>query len=90
VADDISLAEGFRVLAAMPALVTRLETLVEQAQRSERQEWFTVAQAASYCGVTQQAIRAALKNEQLRKHTRGERSIALHVDDLDAWMGAAA
>ena len=56
-----------------------------KAEPVEPQQWFTVAQAAIYCGVSQDAIRSAIKTGALRKHTRGERSVALSRADLDAW-----
>jgi len=59
-----------------------------QPQQADRQEWFTVAQAAARYGVSEDTIRNAIKNGKLRRHTRGERSISLHADDLDRYFGA--
>jgi excisionase family DNA binding protein len=77
---------------AFEALAQRVAELVlagsPQPAPAERQEWYSVKQAAVYCGVTEDAIRAAVKSGALRAHRRGQRSIALHRDDLDRWMGA--
>jgi excisionase family DNA binding protein len=68
-------------------VVERLKPVLEQPAQAERQQWFDVKGAAKFCGVSDQSVRNAVKTGVLRKHTRGERSVALHRDDLDRWMG---
>jgi excisionase family DNA binding protein len=87
--EEISLAEALGALVTLAKIAPRLAALIEQPVRAERQEWYSVKQAAVYCGVTEDAIRSAIKSDALRAHRRGERSLALHRDDLDRWMGAA-
>jgi excisionase family DNA binding protein len=87
--NEVSAAQLAAAHVELARILPRLVALIEQPVQTERQEWFTAKQAAVYCGVSEHALRSAIKSGRLRKHTRGERSIALHRDDLDRWMGAA-
>lgn len=63
------------------------EELAQQAQQQEaKQAYYSVRQAADFCGVTEHAIRAALKTGRLKRERRGDRSIALTRQSLDDWM----
>ena len=88
--DRNSLGEALETLADTLAdrVAARLAAL--EPPPSEPQQWFSVASAAVAYAVTEQAIRSAIKSGALRAHKRGKRSLALHRDDLDAWMGPAA
>jgi excisionase family DNA binding protein len=80
---------GELFLAAIADRVAeRLKPVLERPTQAERQQWFDVKGAAVYCGVSDDALRNAVKNGALRRHIRGERSVALHRDDLDRWMGS--
>jgi excisionase family DNA binding protein len=81
-----SSAEGLLEALAQRVAELVLAGLPDLQPQAEPQQWFSVAQAAVYCGVSEDAIRAATKSKQLRKHTRGKVSIALHRADLDRWM----
>jgi hypothetical protein len=88
VRSDNSDDPGEIFLAALAERVAeRLKPVLERPTQAERQEWFDVKGAATFCGVSDDSIRNAVKTGALRKHTRGERSVALHRDDLDRWMG---
>jgi hypothetical protein len=78
--------------AFVEALAQRVSELVlaqmpKQPLQTEPRQWFGVKAAAAYCGVSEWALRAAIKSDQLPRHQRGERSIALRREDLDRWMG---
>jgi excisionase family DNA binding protein len=84
----LSSAEAF-----LEALAQRVAELVlagmPEQWSDEPQQWFTVKQAAAYCGVSEDAIRSALKpGGRLHEHktTRGVRSVVLRRAVLDAWM----
>lgn len=90
--NEISAAEALEVLAGhlaakiAPQLAPQLAAL--QSAQSERPEWYSVKQAAAEYRVSEDTIRNALKVGALHKHTRGQRSVALHRDDLDRYFGA--
>jgi excisionase family DNA binding protein len=88
--DKISLSEAAAALVALPEIVSRLEALSEQPTQAQQQNWMTVAQAAEYTGLSEDAIRSAVKAKALRRYTRGEKSISLRREDLDAYMGRAS
>jgi excisionase family DNA binding protein len=83
--DEIS--EVVAALAALPALVDRLEALVGQAQQAEQQRYFNVKQAAEYTGLSEDTLRSAIKTGVLPVHKRGDRSLVLYREELDAYMG---
>lgn len=88
VKDEVTLAQ------ALEPLAQRVSELVlagmPQPVQGERQEWFTPKQAAIHCGVTEEAVRNAIKANHLRAYRRGQKSLALHIDDLNSYMRGAA